>query len=56
MTKTPVHLGRGQTMSLIAAQRLKLVFNNNKYYCTLTGSDLIFATAYKMMKKIDIDL
>ena len=56
MTKTPVHLRRGQSERLTAAQRMKVVFNNNKWYCTLTSNDLIFATAYKMMKKIDIDL
>ena len=52
MTKTPLHLRRGQTKGLTAAQRLKVVFNNSKWYCTLTGNDLIFTTAYKMIKRI----
>ena len=48
MTKTPP---RGQTKSLTAAQRLKMVFDNSKWYYTLTGNDLIFITAYKVMRK-----
>ena len=51
MTKTPLHLTRGHTKGLTAAQRLKMVFDNSKWYYTLTGNDLIFTTAYKVMRK-----
>ena len=56
MTKIFLHLRRGQTEGLTATQRMKVVFNNNKWYCTLTSNDLIFATAYKIMRKIGIGL
>ena len=28
-----------------------MVFDNSKWYYTLTGNDLIFTTAYKVMRK-----
>ena len=55
MTETPLHLRRGQTKGLTAAQRLRVVFDNSKGYCTFTGDGLIFTTVYRMMRKIGID-
>ena len=55
MTKTPLHLTRGQTKGLTAAQVLKIVFDNNTWYYTLPSNDLIFTIAYKMKKRFDID-
>ena len=52
MTKTPLQLTRGKTNSLTVAQRLKMGFNNSKWYYTLNGNDLIFTAAYKVMGKI----
>ena len=51
MTKTPLHLTRGQTKGLTAAQRLKMGFNNSKWYYTLNGNDLISTTTYKVIEK-----
>lgn len=52
MSKTPLHLTRGQTEVLTATQRLKMRFNNSEWYYALNGNDLIFTDAYKVMGKI----
>lgn len=51
MTKIPLHLTRGQTKDLTAAQRLKIVFDNSKWYYTYNSNDLIFTITYKMMRE-----